>query len=101
MSNSDSFAIIKAQKTPVTDFSRLREKVQQLIEASTAPETRRAYSCQLQKFFNWCNSTGFQSSIPVSSEILAAYIAHLAEKKMSCSTLEQTLAAINAFCGRS
>ena len=72
MSNSDSLDVIKAQQTSVTDFSHLRDKVQQLIEASTAFETRRVYSCQLNKFFTWCNSTGLQSSLPVKSEILAA-----------------------------
>ena len=97
MSNSDSLDVIKAQQTSVTDFSHLRDKVQQLIEASTAFETRRVYSCQLNKFFTWCNSTGLQSSLPVKSEILAAYIAQMAENKMSCSTLEQTLAAITAL----
>ena len=36
MSNSNSSAVIKTQQTSVTDFSHLRDKVQQLIEASTA-----------------------------------------------------------------
>ena len=94
MSNSDSLDVIKAQQTHVTDFSHLRDKVQQLIEASTASETRRVYSCQLNKFFSWCN---LQSSLPVKSEILAAYIAQLAENNLSCSTLKQTLAAITAL----
>lgn len=95
MSNyDDSLVITKEQQTSVTDFSRLRDKVQQLIEASTASETRRAYSCQLRKFFNWCYSMNISSPFPASSETLAAYIAHLAETNASFSTLEQTLAAV-------
>ena len=76
MSNSNSSAVIKAQQTSVTDFSHLRDKVQQLIEASTASETRRIYSCQLNKFFTWCNSTGIQYSLPVKSENLRLHRAN-------------------------
>lgn len=97
MLNSDSLSIIDTQQIISEDFSCLYEKIRELIDASTAPETRRVYSCQIRKFLAWCSSMNIESSFPMSPETLAAYIAYLAENNMSCSTLEQTLAAINAL----
>ena len=54
------------------------DKVQHLLELSVAPETRRAYSSRLRRFMNWCDIQGFNSSFPVSPEILASYIADMA-----------------------
>lgn len=97
MLNLDLLPVVDTQQTPADEFSRLQDKVRRLIDASTAAETRRAYSCQLRKFFLWCSSMNIASPFPTSAEILAAYIAHLADENKSCSTLEQSLAAINAL----
>jgi site-specific recombinase XerD len=83
------------QETQLTNKSVYREKVQRLLRASVAPETRRAYSSRLKHFFSWCEDEGVPA-FPASPEILAAYIAHLADLRASCSTVGQTMAAISA-----
>lgn len=72
------------------------EKVRRLIEASVAPETRRTYSSQLKRFLSWCEDEGVGSPFPTSPDLLASYIASLADDRMSCSTVEQSVAAIAA-----
>ena len=83
------------QEAQLTDKSVYREKVHRLLQASVAPETRRAYSSRLKHFFSWCEDEGVPA-FPASPEILAAYIAHLADRCASCSTVGQTMAAISA-----
>ena len=83
------------QEAQPTDKSVYRETVQRLLRASIAPETRRAYSSRLKHFFSWCEDEGV-TAFPASPEILAAYIAHLADLGAACSTVGQTMAAISA-----
>ena len=83
------------QEARITDSSFNRETVHRLLRASVAPETRRAYASRLKHFFSWCEDDGVPA-FPVSSEILAAYIAHLADTGAACSTVGQTMAAISA-----
>ena len=94
MFNENYSAALDVRESSPADLSPLWDKVQQLIEASVAPETRRAYDGQLRKFITWCNSNGILSTFPASPEVLAAYIAYLAECKASCSTVDQSMAAI-------
>ena len=56
-----------------------RDRVQQLIRASVAPETRRAYASRLRHFSAWCEAEGIAPPLPAPPEIVAAYVAHLAE----------------------
>ena len=76
-----------------TELSSYADRVRQLIEASVAPETRRAYSSRLKRFFGWCEVQGFASTFPISPEILAAYLTDMADEGFKYSTIEQTLAA--------
>lgn len=78
-----------------TELSSYADRVRQLIEASVAPETRRAYSSRLKRFFGWCEVQGFASTFPISPEILAAYLTDMADEGFKYSTIEQTLAAIS------
>ena len=94
MLNENFSAALEVYESSPADLSPLWDKVRQLIEASVAPETRRAYAGQLRKFITWCNSNDILSTFPVSPEVLAAYIAYLAECKASCSTVDQSMAAI-------
>ena len=84
------------QEAQITDKVFYDEKVRRLVEASVAPETRRAYSAQLRRFLSWCESDGVNSPFPTSPELLASYIANLDDEGMSCSTVGQALAAISA-----
>ncbi len=83
------------QESRLTDNATYREKVQRLLRASVAPETRRAYASRLKHFFSWCEDEGVPA-FPASPEILAAYITHLADLGAACSTVGQTMAAISA-----
>ena len=73
-----------------------KEKVRQLLRASVAPETRRAYTSRLKRFFAWCQAEGVSTAFPTSPEVLAAYVASLADNGAAPATVEQTLAAIAA-----
>ena len=73
-----------------------KEKVRQLLRASVAPETRRAYTSRLKRFFAWCQAEGVSTAFPTSPEVLAAYVASLADSGAAPATVEQTLAAIAA-----
>ena len=73
-----------------------KEKVRQLLRASVAPETRRAYTSRLKRFFAWCQAEGVSTAFPTSPEVLAAYVASLADSGAAPATVEQILAAIAA-----
>ena len=73
-----------------------QEKVRQLLRAAVAPETRRAYASRLKRFFAWCLTEGVSTAFPTSPEVLAAYVASLADSGAAPATVEQILAAIAA-----
>ena len=73
-----------------------KEKVRQLLRASVAPKTRRAYASRLKRFFAWCETEGVSTAFPTSPEVLVAYVASLADSKAAPATIEQILAAIAA-----
>ncbi len=85
---------LNAKNALTPELFSYTDKVRELIEASVASETRRVYGCQLRKFAAWCNSNGISFFLPISPETLAAYVAHLAENNVSCSTIDQSMAAI-------
>ena len=94
---NDSGALLPytGQEAQIKDIDFYREKVHRLLRASVAQETRRAYASRLKHFFSWCEDECVPS-FPTSPEVLAAYIAHLADLGASCSTIGQTMAAISA-----
>ena len=73
-----------------------QERVRQLLRAAVAPETRRAYASRLKRFFTWCQAEGVSTAFPTSPEVLAAYVASLADSGAAPATVEQILAAIAA-----
>lgn len=80
-------------KTPVNPALLNHETVKKLLEAAFADNTRRAYKSRLKAFSTWCQSAK-RDFFPTTSEILLEYLGELAQKKVSCSTVEQTLTAI-------
>ena len=70
--------------------------MRQLLRAAVAPETRRAYASRLKRFFAWCLTEGVSTAFPTSPEVLAAYVASLANSGAAPATVEQILAAIAA-----
>lgn len=73
-----------------------QERVRQLLHSAVAPETRRAYASRLKRFFTWCQAEGVSTVFPTSPELLAAYVASLADSGAAPATAEQVLAAIAA-----
>lgn len=93
--NNDTLAIYEGRVGPAAP-SAYREKVQQLLRASVAPNTRRAYASRLKHFFGWCEAEGIVPPFPASPETVAAYVASLAEAETACATVDQTMAALAA-----
>ena len=82
--------------TLIGSLPAYQEKVRQLLRAAVAPETRRAYASRLKRFFAWCLTEGVSTAFPTSPEVLAAYVASLANSGAAPATVEQILAAIAA-----
>ena len=82
--------------TLIGSLPAYQEKVRQLLRAAVAPETRRAYASRLKRFFAWCLTEGVSTAFPTSPEVLAAYVASLADSGAAPATVEQILAAIAA-----
>ncbi len=82
--------------TLIGSLPAYQEKVRQLLRAAVAPETRRAYASRLKRFFAWCLTEGVSTAFPMSPEVLAAYVASLANSGAAPATVEQILAAIAA-----
>lgn len=72
---------------------KYKDDVERLIRNSSARATQIAYDTQLRSFMAWCSAEGL-SPLPSSPSTIAEYIAALAKKKASVSTLSQSMAAI-------
>lgn len=73
------------------------EKVKELLNASIAPNTRRAYASRVKMFSAWCAEAGALSHFPASPDLVARYIAAMAGDGRTIATIEQTIAAISFF----
>ena len=73
----------------------VRESLYELLDASVAPNTRKAYMSRWRLFSTWARTNGFQP-LPAEPAVLASYIAEMSGQKRSVSTVEQSLAAISA-----
>ena len=89
-------AVYEGTGTLIGSLPAYQEKVRQLLRAAVAPETRRAYASRLKRFFTWCQAEGISTAFPTSPEVLAAYVASLADSGAAPAKVEQTLAAIAA-----
>lgn len=89
-------AVYEGRRDLADELPAYQERVRQLLRASVAPETRRAYASRLKRFFAWCETEGLSTVFPTPQEVLAAYVASLADNGAAPATVEQTLAAIAA-----
>ena len=89
-------AVYEGRGDLIGSLPAYQERVRQLLRASVAPETRRAYASRLKRFFTWCETEGVSTAFPTSPEVLAAYVASLADSGAAPATVEQILAAIAA-----
>jgi len=69
------------------------EAVREYVDASLAPNTRRAYRASLAAFRAWCEAEKVDA-LPASPESVAAFLAAEAGAGLKASTLGQRVAAI-------
>jgi len=69
------------------------EGVKELIDASKADATKRAYGSDWQIFETWCSAWNLQS-LPATSETVCAFLSLQAQMEKRPSTLSRRLAAI-------
>ena len=62
---------------------------------SRASATIKAYRSDLRDFSAWCASQGALEPLPAIPETVSAYLAHLADRGLSASTVSRRLAAIS------
>ena len=61
--------------------------------AEKSENTRRAYRSDLRAFSEWCDGVA-AAALPASSKTVAAYLAHLADSRLTVSTIQRRAAAI-------
>jgi len=67
--------------------------VREYVEASLAPNTRRAYRASFASFRQWCEAENVDA-LPASPETVAAFLAAKADAGLKPATLGQRMAAI-------
>ena len=73
-----------------------QRRIQDALDGSTSPNTRRAYNQAWRRFEAWGASRGRGHSLPASPELVAAFLAELAEAGKSVATLRLTKSALAA-----
>jgi integrase len=72
----------------------LSEKLKALIEASSAPSSRKALSCDLAVFERWYSGSGSDEYLPANDLIVAEFIAAMADKR-SVSTIIRYVSSLS------
>ena len=76
-----------------SEFPEIVLGVDEYIEASLAPSTRRMYTSLWKGFDSWCDYMHYRS-MPASSEVVSAYFGHLAKSGKKAATINSVRAAI-------
>lgn len=69
-------------------------RLQALLEESTSPATRRAYTADWADFTTWCEGREL-SSLPAEPATVARYAADLAERGLKVATIRRRITAIS------
>jgi site-specific recombinase XerD len=72
----------------------LSETVRTYQRAEKADATVRAYKSDALLFDVWCRKQGVSGSIPATPDLVAAFLAHEAERGVKASTIGRRAAAI-------
>ena len=80
--------VYEGRRALVEGLPAYQERVRQLLCSAVAPETRRAYASRLKRFFAWCQAEGVSTAFPTLPEVLAAYVASLADSGAAPATVE-------------
>ena len=89
--------VVKAAADPAASvaLAEYQDVVRRLLASALSEGTRRVYRIKLGLFASWCSARGV-SPLPASTETILAYVADLAQRGVSVSTMTQVLAAISA-----
>ena len=71
-------------------------RVRRALESPTSANTRRAYNQAWRRFEGWAKDRGRGHSLPATPELVAAFLAELAEEGKSVATLRLTKSALAA-----
>lgn len=74
-------------------FRDLQEQAVEYLEASKSPATRRAYESDWSVITRWAANKGLTADIPLSVDLLAAYLTDMATQ-LKAGTLARRLAAV-------
>ena len=69
-------------------------RIQEALDSSTSANTRRAYNQAWRRFEAWANDRGLGHPLPATPELVAAFLAELAEEGKSVATLRLTKSAL-------
>jgi site-specific recombinase XerC len=69
------------------------EAARDFARESLSPATRRAYQADVDAFLAWCRGRGVQA-LPAEPEIVAAFLAHEAERGLRTSTVARRASGI-------
>ena len=90
-----ALAIVTASTSGALALAATLESAKGYARASKADETRRAYAREWSAFVTWCLESG-GPSLPTSPEVLACYVAAMADKGRKPAGIDLALAAISA-----
>ena len=89
-------SLIVPTSSAVTLSDRHQDQVNQALEDSHSPSTRRAYSASWKVFTEWCQESGYPA-LPADPSNVAAFLADQAEAGKKKNTLGTRKAAIRFF----
>ena len=73
-----------------------QRRIQDALDNSTSANTRRAYNQAWQRFVAWTDARGHGHPLPATPELVAAFLAELAEEGKSVATFRLTKSALAA-----
>ena len=73
-----------------------QRRIQEALDSSMSANTRRAYNQAWRRFEAWAADRGRGHPLPASPELVAAFLAELAEEGKSVATLRLTKSALAA-----
>ncbi len=79
---------------PATLTAQDQRRIQDALDSSTSANTRRAYNQAWLRFEAWARERGASHPLPASPELVAAFLAELAEAGKSVATLRLAKSAL-------
>ena len=84
------------QPVPAGLTAQDQSRIQEALDSSTSANTRRAYNQAWRRFEAWAANRGHGHPLPASPELVAAFLAELAEAGKSVATPRLTKSALAA-----